>query len=179
MWKSQQIGVNIYSNIVWICLHTNCKYAWSIVKISLHTKCKHPFKHKVNISPKIIYNDITYFVSMFSIMVFTCLQTLRKHIFKYGIINVFKHCTNRSSNIGKHVCKHGVNTSAHDSNILWTCFQTWWKHVWKQYVHMANIHQDGNSIRNIQLVSSNRVHSTHFCEANKCRIFKPFFLFIR
>ena len=26
---------------------------------------------------------------------------------------------------------------------------------------MANIHQDGNSIRNIQVVSSNRVHSTH------------------
>ena len=41
--------------------------------------------------------------------------------------------------------------------------------------HMANIHQDGNSIRNIQVVSSNRVHSTHLCEANKCRIFKPFF----
>ena len=45
--------------------------------------------------------------------------------------------------------------------------------------YMANIHQDGLSIRNIQVVSSNRVHSTHFCEANKCRIFKPFFLFIR
>ena len=45
--------------------------------------------------------------------------------------------------------------------------------------HMANIHQDGNSIRNIQMVSSNHVHSTHKCEANKCRIFKPFFLFIR
>ena len=40
---------------------------------------------------------------------------------------------------------------------------------------MANIHQDGNSIRNIQVVSSNRVHSTHLCEANKCWIFKPFF----
>ena len=45
--------------------------------------------------------------------------------------------------------------------------------------HMANIHQDGNSIRNIQVVSSNRVHSTRLCEANKCWIFKPFFLFIR
>ena len=40
---------------------------------------------------------------------------------------------------------------------------------------MANIHQDGNSIRNIQVVSSNLVHSTHLCEANKCQIFKPFF----
>ena len=40
---------------------------------------------------------------------------------------------------------------------------------------MANIHQDGNSIRNIQVVSSNRVHSTHLCEANKCWIFKPLF----
>ena len=45
--------------------------------------------------------------------------------------------------------------------------------------YMANIHQDGHSIRNIQVVSSNRVQSTHFCEANDCRIFKPFFLFIR
>jgi len=44
------------------------------------------------------------------------------------------------------------------------------------FVHMANIHQDGNSIRNIQVVSSNRVHSTHLCEANKCQIFKPFFV---
>ena len=44
-----------------------------------------------------------------------------------------------------------------------------------QKVHMANIHQDGHSIRNIQVVSSNRVHSTPLCEANKCRIFKPFF----
>ena len=44
--------------------------------------------------------------------------------------------------------------------------------------NMANIHQDGHSIRNIQVVSSNRVHSTPLCEANKCRIFKPFFLFI-
>ena len=33
---------------------------------------------------------------------------------------------------------------------------------------MANIHQDGSSIRNMQVVSSNRVHSTHSCEANKC-----------
>ena len=40
---------------------------------------------------------------------------------------------------------------------------------------MANIHQDGNSIRNIQVVSSNRVHSIHLFEANRCRIFKPFF----
>ena len=38
-------------------------------------------------------------------------------------------------------------------------------------LHMANIHQDGHSIRNIQVVSSNRVHSTHLCEANKCRSF--------
>ena len=45
--------------------------------------------------------------------------------------------------------------------------------------HMANIHQDGNSIRNIPVFSSNRVHSTHLCEANKCPVFKPFFLFIR
>ena len=45
--------------------------------------------------------------------------------------------------------------------------------------HMANIHQEQPSIRNMQMVSSNRVHSTHTCEANKCRIFKPFFLFIR
>ena len=45
--------------------------------------------------------------------------------------------------------------------------------------HMVDIHKDGNSIRNMQVVSSNRVHSTHLCEANKCRIFKPVFLFIR
>ena len=45
--------------------------------------------------------------------------------------------------------------------------------------YMANMHHDGNSIRNIQVVFSNRVHSTHLCEANKCRIFKPSFLFIR
>ena len=38
-------------------------------------------------------------------------------------------------------------------------------------VHMDIIHQDGNSIRNIQVVSSNRFHSTHLCEANKCPIF--------
>ena len=41
--------------------------------------------------------------------------------------------------------------------------------------HMANIHQDGHSIRNIQVVSSNRVHSNHLCEANRCRISKPCF----
>ena len=40
---------------------------------------------------------------------------------------------------------------------------------------MADIHQDGNSIRNIQVVSSNRVHSSHSCEANKGFIFKHFF----
>ena len=40
---------------------------------------------------------------------------------------------------------------------------------------MANIHQEQPSIRNIQVVSSKRVHSTHSCEANKCRIFKPIF----
>ena len=39
---------------------------------------------------------------------------------------------------------------------------------------MANIPQDRLSIRNIQVISSNRVHSTHQCEANKCWIFKPF-----
>ena len=41
--------------------------------------------------------------------------------------------------------------------------------------HMANIGQEQPSIRNMQVVSSNRVHSTQSCEANKCRIFKPFF----
>ena len=41
--------------------------------------------------------------------------------------------------------------------------------------YMANMHQDGSSIRNMQMVSSNRVHSTHSCEANKCPIFKLFF----
>ena len=41
--------------------------------------------------------------------------------------------------------------------------------------YMANILQDKHSIRNIQVVSSNRVHSTHSFEVNKCRIFKPFF----
>ena len=40
---------------------------------------------------------------------------------------------------------------------------------------MANIHQDGHSIRNIQVVSSNRVNFTLLCEAYKYRIFKPFF----
>ena len=29
--------------------------------------------------------------------------------------------------------------------------------------HMANIHQDEHSIRNMQVVSSNRAHSTHSC----------------
>ena len=46
-------------------------------------------------------------------------------------------------------------------------------------LHMANIHQEQPSIRNMPVVSSNRVHSTHSCAANKCRIFKPFVLFIR
>ena len=41
--------------------------------------------------------------------------------------------------------------------------------------YMAKIHQDEYSIRNMQVVSSNRVHSTHSCDANKCGIFKPFF----
>ena len=41
--------------------------------------------------------------------------------------------------------------------------------------HMANIGQEQPSIRNMQVVSSNRVHSTQSCEANECRIFKPFF----
>ena len=40
---------------------------------------------------------------------------------------------------------------------------------------MANIHQEQLSIRNMQVVSSNRFHSTQSCEANKCRIFKQFF----
>ena len=40
---------------------------------------------------------------------------------------------------------------------------------------MANIHEDGTCIRNMQMVSSNRVHFTHPCEANKCPIFKPLF----
>ena len=40
---------------------------------------------------------------------------------------------------------------------------------------MANIAQEQPSIRNMQVVSSNRDHSIHSCEANKCRIFKPFF----
>ena len=39
---------------------------------------------------------------------------------------------------------------------------------------MANIHQEQSSIRNMQVVSSNHVHSTQSCESNKCRIFKPF-----
>ena len=41
--------------------------------------------------------------------------------------------------------------------------------------HLANIAQEQPSIRNMQVVSSNHVYSTHSCEANKCRIFKPFF----
>ena len=41
--------------------------------------------------------------------------------------------------------------------------------------YMANIAQEQPSIRDMQVVSSNRVHSTPSCEANKCRIFKPFF----
>ena len=41
--------------------------------------------------------------------------------------------------------------------------------------HMADIHQEQPSIRNMQVVSSNRAHSTQSCEANECRIFKPFF----
>ena len=53
-------------------------------------------------------------------------------------------------------------------------------HIWIRKnpaigIHMANIHQDGHSIKNMQVVSSNRVDSTHSCEANKCRIFKPYF----
>ena len=38
-----------------------------------------------------------------------------------------------------------------------------------------NIHQEQPFIRNMQVVSSNRVHSTQACEAYKCRILKPFF----
>ena len=49
----------------------------------------------------------------------------------------------------------------------------------KGKAYMAYIGQEQPSIRNMQLVSSNCVHSTHLCEANKCWIFKPFFLFIR
>ena len=41
--------------------------------------------------------------------------------------------------------------------------------------HMANIHQEQPSIRNMQVVSSNRVYSTHSCEANKWRFFQCFF----
>ena len=37
---------------------------------------------------------------------------------------------------------------------------------------MADIHQEQHSIRNMQVDSSNCVHSTHSWEANKCRIFK-------
>ena len=43
--------------------------------------------------------------------------------------------------------------------------------------HMAYIHKDKHSIRYMYVVSSNRVHSFHSCEANKCRIFKPFFVY--
>ena len=53
-----------------------------------------------------------------------------------------------------------------------------WKKSWCPSIsmpHMANIGQEQPSIRNMQVVSSNRVHSTQSCEANKCRIFKPFF----
>ena len=39
---------------------------------------------------------------------------------------------------------------------------------------MADIHQEQPSIRNLQVVSSHRVHSTHSCEVNKCQIFKAF-----
>ena len=45
--------------------------------------------------------------------------------------------------------------------------------------YMANIPQEQPSIRNMQVVSSNRLQSTHSFEANKCRIFQSFFLFIR
>ena len=45
----------------------------------------------------------------------------------------------------------------------------------RKYRHMANIHQDGVSIENMQVLSSNCVHSTHSCEANEYGIFKPFF----
>ena len=38
---------------------------------------------------------------------------------------------------------------------------------------MANIQQEQHSIRNMQVVSSNHIHPTHSCEANKCLIFKP------
>ena len=41
--------------------------------------------------------------------------------------------------------------------------------------HMADIHQEQPSIRNLQVVSSNHVHSNHLCEANRCRISKPCF----
>ena len=39
---------------------------------------------------------------------------------------------------------------------------------------MANIHQEQHSIRNMQVVSSSWLHSTHSCEANKRRNSKPF-----
>ena len=41
--------------------------------------------------------------------------------------------------------------------------------------YMAKIHQDGRSIENMHVLSSTLVHSTHSCEANKYKIFKPFF----
>ena len=50
-------------------------------------------------------------------------------------------------------------------------------HTSSFFAHIANIHQDDNSIRNFQLVSSNRVHSTPLCEANKCRILNHFFVY--
>ena len=60
-----------------------------------------------------------------------------------------------------------------------TVFESHRGHHTHHTPHMANIGQEEPSIRNMQVVSSNRVHSTHSCEANKCRIFKLFFLFIR
>ena len=43
------------------------------------------------------------------------------------------------------------------------------------FLYMAKIHQEQHFIKNMQVVSLNRVHSTHSCETNKCRIFKLFF----
>ena len=40
---------------------------------------------------------------------------------------------------------------------------------WILALHMANIQQDEHSIRNMQVVSSNRVHFTHSRETIKCR----------
>ena len=66
------------------------------------------------------------------------------------------------------------------NRLVWS-FMVPYGPVWLPYgpvcSHMANIHQEGNFIRNMQMVSSNRVHSTHSCKAKECQIFKMFFCF--